>query len=53
MSGRAASCAPLSRIESGDRGDDVRDTRDIVVSLVGYLLVVAMGIAVVVAVMSH
>lgn len=38
---------------SRGRGDEVRDTRDIVVSLVGYLLIVAMGIAVVVAVMVH
>jgi hypothetical protein len=36
-----------------DKGDDVRDTRDKVVSLVGYLLIVAMGIAVLLAVMSH
>ena len=38
---------------AGGEGDEVRHTRDIVVSLVGYLLIVAMGIAVLVAVLSH
>ena len=31
----------------------MRDTRELVVSLIGYLLVVAMAVAIIVAVLTH
>ena len=35
------------------KGDEMRDRRDIVVSLAGYLLFVAMAVAVIAALMTH
>lgn len=48
MGGLAASLASPSRTTTGER-EGMRDTREIVVSVVGYLLFVAIAIAIIVA----